>query len=140
MVRRRQASRLRAEWRVGAAHHAAVLSRRADVVVPDVVFSITAASLARASDRRAQPGKCALTGDTENQQPDPVSRRIQSVRYSIVNWDTQLGSNLVTMVGRFDQNRTESLWQGSVYEKYEIDQMRRVVSELEEGIEPRTND
>lgn len=77
----------------------------------------------------SEDGRLLLGGDTEFQQPDPVSQRPQIVRFSILNWDTQVsGPTLGVMGGRFDQNRTESLWEGNVYEGYVIEQMRRPVA------------
>ena len=74
-------------------------------------------------------GRLVLGGDTEFQEPDPVSRRPQIVRFSLLNWDTRVsGVTLAVMAGRFDRNRTESLWQGNVYEEYTIDQMRRALN------------
>jgi hypothetical protein len=47
----------------------------------------------------------------------------------VLNWSTQVsGFNLAVMSGGFDRNRTESLWQGNVYENFTIEQMRRPVT------------
>jgi hypothetical protein len=74
----------------------------------------------------ANDGRLVLGGETEYQWPDPVSQKPQTVRFSVLKWDTRLaGFTLSLMAGRFDRNRTESLWQGNVYEEYEIEQMRR---------------
>ena len=74
-------------------------------------------------------GKLLLSGDTEYQLPDPVSQRPEIVRYTILKWDTLVsGNTLAVMSGRFDRNRTESLWQGNVYEEFTIDQMRRALT------------
>ena len=71
-------------------------------------------------------GRLVIGGDTEYQLPDPVSNRTQTVRWTILKWDTRLtGFTLSLIGGRFDRNRTESLWEGNVYEEYEIEQMRR---------------
>jgi hypothetical protein len=74
-------------------------------------------------------GRLVLSGDTEFQLPDPVSQRPQIVRFTLLNWDTRVsGVTLAVMAGRFDRNRTESLWRGNVYEEYTIEQMRRALN------------
>jgi hypothetical protein len=74
----------------------------------------------------ASDGRLLLGGSTEYQVPDPVSKRPETLRWSILKWDTRLtGFTLSLIGGRFDRNRTESLWQGNVYEEFEIEQMRR---------------
>jgi hypothetical protein len=35
---------------------------------------------------------------------------------------------LAVMSGRFDRNRTESLWEGNIYEEFTIEQMRRALN------------
>jgi hypothetical protein len=85
-----------------------------------------AGSILNASGTVSGDGRLTLGGVTEFQSLDPVSKRPQTVRYTVLKWDTLVsGVTLSVMSGRFDLNRTESLWQGNVYEEYEIDQMRR---------------
>jgi hypothetical protein len=73
----------------------------------------------------AADGRLVLGGDTEYQVPDPVSKRPETLRWTILKWDTRLAVPASLMSGRFDRNRTESLWQGNVYEEFQIEQMRR---------------
>lgn len=74
-------------------------------------------------------GRLLLAGDTDYQLPDPVSGRPEVVRFTVLNWNTLVsGFNLGVMSGGFDRNRTESLWQGNVYETYTFEQMRRPVT------------
>jgi hypothetical protein len=93
----------------------------------DVTSELNLANVVlRARGTVASDGRLTLSGDTEYQQPDPVSQRSQVVRWSLMKWDTQIsGPGLAVMAGRFDLNRTESLWEGSIYEEYTIEQMRR---------------
>lgn len=88
-------------------------------------------TILRASGNIASDGRLLLAGDTDYQLPDPVSGRPQVVRYTVLNWSTQIsGFNLTVMAGGFDRNRTESLWKGNVYENFTIEQMRRPVTAL----------
>jgi hypothetical protein len=75
----------------------------------------------------ASDGRLVLGGDTQLQMPDPRGRQ-QTVRWSFLNWDMQLGGFTLTLIiGRFDRNRTESLWPGNIYDEWVIEQMRRVL-------------
>lgn len=96
----------------------------------DVTAEINLANtILNARGNIASDGRMLLAGDTEYQLPDPVSGRPEIVRYTVLNWSTQVsGFNLTVMSGGFDRNRTESLWQGNVYEKFTIEQMRRPVT------------
>ena len=82
-------------------------------------------------------GRLVLDGDTEYQVPD-ASNRLHTVRYSVLKWDTQLtGFTLSLIGGGFDQNMTDSIWRGNVYQEYEIEQMRRAASLAPGPMAPR---
>ena len=62
-------------------------------------------TILNASGTVSNDGQLLLGGDTEYVLPDPVSKRAEIVRYSLLKWNTRLvGFTLTLIGGRFDRN------------------------------------